>query len=91
MFSPTSEGLFRALPGGPRVARILTGPLQGALQKVWVFKFLGLGPGGSGGPREVPNGPAWALRGPSRGLLGPPGGLRDLPQTKAKNLETEKY
>ncbi len=60
-----------------------TRPLNGALQKVWVFRFFDPGPGGSGGPREA------SL---SAGLPGAPGGLpeapRDLGQTKAKNLET---
>ncbi len=57
---------------------------QWGLQKVWVLRFFDPGPGGSGGPREVP----WPIPGPSRGLRGPPGGPRDLRQTKAKNLET---
>ncbi len=44
-----------------------SGPLQRALQKVWVFWLFGPGPGGSGGPREAPEGPPWAFPGP-RGL-----------------------
>ena len=55
-----------------------------ALQKVWAFRFFDPGPGASGGPRKVPLG----YPGPARGPRGPPGGLRDLRQTKAKNLET---
>jgi hypothetical protein len=66
------------------VGRAKTWPLNRALQKVRVFRFLTRARGGPGARGRPPR----ALRGPSRGLRGPPGGLQDLRQTKAKNLET---
>ena len=50
-------------------------PLKQTLQPVLVFRFIGPGPGSSGGPREAPQGPPWAFPGAS-----------DLAQTKS--LET---
>ncbi len=61
-----------------------TRPLSRALQEYWFSGFLprpGGDPGAHGSPPR-------AIRGPSRGLRKPPGGPRDLPQTKATNLET---
>ena len=48
--------------------------INNALQKVWVFMFFDPGPGGSGSPREAPEGPPWAFP-------GPPGASRRLPGT----------
>ncbi len=42
----------------------MTGPLNRALQTVWVFRFFYPGRGGSGGPPEAPEGPPWAFPGP---------------------------
>ena len=81
-------GASRGSPDHPRMQRHGGGRgeacLDRALQKVLVFRFFDLVPGGSGGPREAPR----AIRGPSRDPRGPPGGPRNLRQTKAKNLET---
>ncbi len=43
-------------------------------RKPWVFRFVGPGPGCSGGPREIPQGPPWAFPespGPPQGPPGP--------------------
>ena len=65
---------------------VLHGPLcsctsllyGGSDTRAWYRRGLG----------RPPKSPQEALRGLSRGFRGPPGSLRDLPQTKAKNLET---
>ncbi len=59
-------------------------PLEGPCNKHGFVSFFDPGPKGSGSVREAPEGPPWAFR----GLRGPPRSLRDLRQTKAKNLET---
>jgi hypothetical protein len=52
----------------------MTRPLSGAKQKVRVFRFFDLSPGGSGGPREAP--PELSV-----GLTGASGGLPEAPGT----------
>ncbi len=49
-------------------------------QQVWVFRFFGPGPRGSGGPREAPEGPPWAFPGPPEASRGRPG-----PKTNESN------
>ncbi len=53
-----------------------------ALQEVWVFRFFDPGPGGSGDPREAPEGPPWAFPGPPWAFPGPPGASRRPPGPK---------
>ena len=48
-------------------------PLKRAPQQIWVFRFFGLGPGGSEGPREAPQSPPWAFPGPPGASRRPPG------------------
>ncbi len=76
----------RLKEGLPRRRSASTGPLRRALQKVWVFRFVDPGPGGSGGPRK-------ALRAIPRGFgdfRGPSGSPRDPPRTETENLRAKK-
>jgi hypothetical protein len=89
---PTPTGRLQSLSGAiaanalalvASLALTYTRPPSRALQKILFFRFFNPGPGGPGGPRELPLSHPWAFP-------GPPGDLR---QTKAKNLKelTERW